>query len=453
MRRRAARPASTLLPIHGSRTISRQGGRIRIRSLFTIAVAFAAFCAISCFSIVYFVARIARRASNLDGKVSEEATRKAPVVERSSDVERLPIPNRDPGRFKVKDARNFEHFLTPDLEPGHADLLRFENDGSVVQSYAARVGLPLALVPTIVEYAKEMGLYDIMENMLYDDPLPPDGSRWLSFQSPYQKESARGGQLARNLTWSVGRPAKMWKSDMHWFDTADERAHEDALRALARGGFDTVLQAIGEAFDLDSLHVDSVGFVAVTNCDRGYVHTDWDLVDGRAFNFLVGIESPEGAGPELVVEGDRSRKGEVHYRSDAGILVGDGTRHGTRECDHRAVQGVRITCSIYLADATEDILDTIAGDTTSIFPPTGRTAREWVWAQRGRHWRRDGESSLVGDLGRRSFEVGDNAKGCTEEDCTHDTEKGRNVCLKTCNVFIEDSEYNPGKERSAVLGY
>ena len=56
---------------------------------------------------------------------------------------------------------------------------------------------------------------------------------------------------------------------MHWFNTADELAHEDSLRALAKGGFDQVLDAIGNKFGLDHLHVDSVGFVAVTNCDRG----------------------------------------------------------------------------------------------------------------------------------------------------------------------------------------
>ena len=36
----------------------------------------------------------------------------------------------------------FEHFLTPDLEAGYADLIKFENDGVVVHDYAARVGLP-----------------------------------------------------------------------------------------------------------------------------------------------------------------------------------------------------------------------------------------------------------------------------------------------------------------------
>lgn len=139
------------------------------------------------------------------------------------------------------------------------------------------MGLPPQLIPTLRSYAEDMGLLDIMTNMLYEDPLPPGGSRFFTFNSPYQREQLQQQQKQdgtmiselRNFTWNVERPEKKWKSDMHWFNTADELSHEDALRALAKGGFDLVLEAIGKEFGLDHLHVDSVGFVAVTNCDRG----------------------------------------------------------------------------------------------------------------------------------------------------------------------------------------
>eukprot|EP00581_Thalassiosira_minuscula_P008869 CAMPEP_0183706800 /NCGR_PEP_ID=MMETSP0737-20130205/3544_1 /TAXON_ID=385413 /ORGANISM="Thalassiosira miniscula, Strain CCMP1093" /LENGTH=514 /DNA_ID=CAMNT_0025934311 /DNA_START=76 /DNA_END=1617 /DNA_ORIENTATION=+ len=359
-----------------------------------------------------------------------------------------------------KKKEEFGHFLTPDLKPGQASVLRWDSDGSIVQDYAARVGLPPQLVPTLIEYIKDMGLYDIMTNMLYDDPLPPDGAEWFSFQSPYQtKDPAVDASQIRNFTWNVERPAKKWKSDMHWFNTADELSHEDAIRALSKGGFDEVLKGIGEQFGLDTLHVDSFGFVSVTHCERGFIHTDWEDVDGRAFNFLLGIYSPDDAGPELIVEsGDGSgggKKGETYYGTNAGVLVGDGTRHGTRECDHRAKKEVRITCSIYLADPTEENLDILAGDTTSVFPPTGDgPGKEWIWTQRGRHWKKDEEGSgLVTDKGRTKFVVvEDSEEGCTEEDCTNETDRGRNGCLKTCKVFIEDGVYKPGMERREVLG-
>jgi len=233
-------------------------------------------------------------------------------------------------------------------------------------------------------------------------------------------------------------------------------SHEDALRALARGGFDDVLRGIGERFGLDELHVDSFGFVAVTECERGFMHTDWDDVDGRAFNFLVGIASPEDAGPELVVANGDGRRGETYYGGNAGVLVGDGTMHGTRECDHRSSRGVRITASIYLADVTRDNLSTLAGDTTSIFPPMEEVGEEWIWSQRGRHWRRggDGGPGLAGDVGRAPFPFEDKAAGCTLDDCANEGNRPRNACLKTCRVFMDDeSEYMPGKGRREVFGY
>ena len=92
---------------------------------------------------------------------------------------------------------------------------------------------------------------------------------------------------------------------------------------------------------------------------------------GKAFNFLVGIYSPDDAGPELIVESAQGRKGETYYGSNSGVLVGDNTRHGTRECNHQSNREVRIAASIYLADPSEENLDILAGDTTSVFPPTG----------------------------------------------------------------------------------
>jgi len=285
-----------------------------------------------------------------------------------------------PTKKDDKLSSKFGHFIETDLKPGQVELLKWDDDKTIVQEYGARVGLPEHFVPTIKAYAKEMGLLEIMINKLYDNPLEPGGADWYSFQSPYQK-GAKEGEM-RNFTWNVERPAKEWKSDMHWFNTADELSHEDALRALSKGGFDEVLKGIGEQFNLDELHVDSFGFVAVTNCDRGFIHTDWEGTGGRAFNFLVGIHSPEGAGPELIVEGEKKGKelkGETYYGSNSGVLVGDDTRHGTRECEHRAKHEVRITTSIYLADATKENIGILAGDTTSIFPPMEEMGEEWIW--------------------------------------------------------------------------
>ena len=146
-----------------------------------------------------------------------------------------------------------------------------------------------------------------------------------------------------------------------------------------------------------------------------------------------------------------------------GILVGDGTRHGTRECDRRASQKVQITAFIYLADLNEGNLDVMAGDNTSIFPPTGKGDGErWKWTQRGRHWNRDDRSvSLVNDVGRKSFIASDVWDHCDKSKCLLDNKQisvdegynMRNNCLKTCGVFLDDLAYQPGRSRNEVFGY
>ncbi len=74
------------------------------------------------------------------------------------------------------------------------------------------------------------------------------------------------------------------QSDMHWFDIADEAAHEDSIRALAKGGYDEVLAAIGEYLGLDHLVTFSIGLLAVTKADKG--------VSSLAHHALHGILIP-----------------------------------------------------------------------------------------------------------------------------------------------------------------
>ena len=67
---------------------------------------------------------------------------------------------------------------------------------------------------------------------------------------------------------------------MHWYDIADEAAHEDSLRALARGGFDEVLNAIGTHLGLNNLVTFSIGLLAVTKAEKGVSHPScWCLAE------------------------------------------------------------------------------------------------------------------------------------------------------------------------------
>lgn len=62
---------------------------------------------------------------------------------------------------------------------------------------------------------------------------------------------------------------------------------------------------------------------------------DFTQSKGRAFNFLINLDTPEGAGPELsVVEEDdlgNRRRGQVKYDNTFGVLNGDDAMHATNE--------------------------------------------------------------------------------------------------------------------------
>ncbi|KAL7453784.1 hypothetical protein ACHAWC_005431 [Mediolabrus comicus] len=339
-----------------------------------------------------------------------------------------------------------------DLAPGQTELMRWKDEGSIVQDYAARVGLPPTLIPTLTAYAEETGLMEIMKNMLYDDPLEVGGVKLISLQSPYEKGSsdekllsvqARNGfQICTGLTQETSYIA-----------------HEDLLRALAKGGFDQVLNGIGKKMGLDTLNVDSIGFMAVTNCEAQYLHHDFDDVDGKAFHLLLRISNPEDAGPELMVASgnnhNHDKQGEIGFGPNSGVLLGDRTYHATRQCDHRHKHEVRITVSIWLSDLTTDLAGKLASSDTSIFPL--HPASDWVWAQRGRHWSKNDGRSLMNDIGREPFNVVDEVDGCKAELCNMEEEEGdgwyRNKCAKTCKVYMDDGEYKPGTARSQVYGY
>ena len=73
------------------------------------------------------------------------------------------------------------------------------------------------------------------------------------------------------------------------------------------------------------------------------------------------MHRPDGAGPELIVQtNDRMYKGEIYYGERHGFVFGDGTLHGTRECDHRSSGETRISVTIWLIDYNEANFDRLS---------------------------------------------------------------------------------------------
>jgi len=359
------------------------------------------------------------------------------------------------------------------------------NNNFIIQEYIARVGLPLHFVPTMTKYIEDIGLMDlILHTMLGDDGTssnqlePDDDMKFHEFHiKNMSSATATTKEIENNnitLTWDIYRPGSDWNSDMHWFSVADEMAYEHIIRALGHAGLDDVFDSIGRHYNLSSLDIDGIGFVAVTHCEEGKIHTDFDDGYGKGFNLLIGISSPDNSGPEFLVQNDTHR-GEIHYKPEYGLLVGDGAYHGTNNCDYRAGRriedSIRISISIYLGEMTDDNGEDLSDDSTGSFPST--LAYEHMISQGGRHWSADNHGTILnGDYGRSKFThlltekktiiIVENDNDDNDDDdrvkvtvkrtnCSKLKEQGkcisnentREQCPITCNIFIDDTIYQP----------
>ena len=329
-------------------------------------------------------------------------------------------------------------FVTTQLDVGEVQHVFWKEDGKKVDEYAVQIGLPSELTTALINYCKEIGIWDLFWNYQYDSPLSPGKSNYFLDKNGNQ--------------WQVNRPDSKWQSDMHWIQPSKEDTHEAYLRVLSDGDFDTVLKGIGGFYPhLDTLAIHSVGFVSVSHCTQGFMHYDTTETDGRQFNLLFPLHTVRRSGPEFVIRDDthERREGLFKYKRNVGVMVGDDTYHGTNACDYRGRKDVRIAATIYMNDINEKNAMIIANDDTSIFPLPGDV--QWTLAQRGRHWSRDGTSSLKYDRGRTSLTVMDewDTDHCqqlaSKGECENDPFQIRAYCTKSCGVlsstlYPDDSE-------------
>lgn len=99
--------------------------------------------------------------------------------------------------YRVDKKPVVEPLQAHDLAPGEFHEHRWGNSDSY-DGFGARIGIPPELVSTVTQYVKDLGLWDLMINTMYNDPMEPDSTRFYNLTSPY------GG--GRNFTWSAKRP-------------------------------------------------------------------------------------------------------------------------------------------------------------------------------------------------------------------------------------------------------
>ena len=91
-----------------------------------------------------------------------------------------------------------EEMVTTPLVPGEIMKLTWAN-GDDYDGLSYRVGVERKLQKAIVDYLKKLGLWDIIHETMYDNPLQEDSTRFHRLPSPYDP--------SRTMTWGVKRPS------------------------------------------------------------------------------------------------------------------------------------------------------------------------------------------------------------------------------------------------------
>ena len=258
------------------------------------------------------------------------------------------------------------------LYVGEIQRLRLNETGKEIVEWGFRIGIPSTLKTVLLEYARKRGIVDELHKRVVDmDPLPSDGgSEYVQFGGYHWWETRFDGE---------------WRTNMHYVTPADDVAFDDYLEALGLAGFDSVLKSIGEHFKLDGLLCYYMSFIAVSHCDKGMIHADYDGTGGKGFNLIFPLMLVDGSGPELDLQADdESVRAGYHYRFDEGNIVGDSAYHGTASCDYRGTGKMRLVVSIYMADVNPDnYIEFKDGIQDVPYPPDD----EWFLRRMGAHWK------------------------------------------------------------------
>jgi hypothetical protein len=254
------------------------------------------------------------------------------------------------------------------------DRIHWKDTGDVVLQNAFRLGLSPSIRETLLEYCRRMGIIDLFRHVTVED----------NGLSPGDETNVN----LKGFNWFIQRPAKKWYSNLHWLSPADNKSHEHYLQALSIAGFDDMLKGIGEFLGLDTLVVFHVTFIAVSQSTRGYVHTDVSDTGVRTFNVIVPLMKAENSPPELDIQADEvdGRIGRYPYELNVAALMGDDSWHGTSAVDYRVEKDMRLAATVYIAEVTEDNVDSIMNDYTQAYPPRDPDLL-LSWA--GRHWMRE----------------------------------------------------------------
>lgn len=264
------------------------------------------------------------------------------------------------------------------LASGH--ILPMMWEGEQLSRNAFRVGLPPQLLGELRGYADRMGITEFYRGLVvFGEPYQPGQNGMVRFEG---------------FNWLIQRPKSHWRSNMHWTSPADEEAHNDYLTVLSSGGFDQVLEAIGEHFGLDGLSAYHLSFIAVSHCEKGFIHADVSESGRKAFNLIIPLILSDDTGPELeILSDDESKTRHYQYEYNVASMVGDDALHATAACDYRLNGVMRMAATIYVGDINPENVEQILVSLTQAYPPEGDS--EHLLDRAGGHWSKSDQSKRL----------------------------------------------------------
>jgi hypothetical protein len=242
------------------------------------------------------------------------------------------------GAAAVVDTSAFGDFQTPKLAPGEITHIRWREDegGQVVTPNAYMIGMKPQVRHTMLQYAQDMGIVEILKNVTVGGNNVPRGhDKFLELTTTTTNtESLSSSTRTETTKWVVQGP-KYWRSsDFHWFSPHEVSAHDTFLRALSAAGFDEILRSIGVHFGFKGIACYHVSFLAVSHCEAGYPHFDFKHTMPKsnnvsaAYNILFPLMLANETEPELTIyewdDNDIDKTGEsgdLKYQFDVGVMV------------------------------------------------------------------------------------------------------------------------------------
>jgi hypothetical protein len=249
-------------------------------------------------------------------------------------------------------------FESQRLMPYSIEPLVWERSGLGVSGMAYRVGLPEQLRYHILAYSKEAGITQRLHSLTI-------GEQELEYEFPEMRGTM---ETLDDQDWFVQGPPEGVDSNMHWISPGDEDTHADLLTAMNAGGFDRILEQIGDYFDLEGLNAYKLAFMAVSECDPSYVIRDISELQGTAFTMTIPLFVVNKSPLQLELETMHGQEGEYNYVHDEASLVGDYLYSSISEVDEEKHHFVLI---VDLADVNADNVLAIAETSNQRYPPPG----------------------------------------------------------------------------------